>query len=113
MYPQIMANDNTPNVEMNYTITETRDRILSLEAKHLVLQNKYKKLKSRVKDYEKLSPNYRGIGLNIIEATEQLSSTNSNYKKSNYQHVMKRFTEATEQVSSTISNYENIEYQRI
>jgi len=77
-----MANDdNTPDVEMNYTITETKDRILSLEAKHLVLQNTYKNLKSRVKDYGKLSPNYHGIGLNITEATEQLSSNISNYKK--------------------------------
>jgi len=43
MYPQKMANNNnTPDVEMNYTITETEDRILSIEAKHLVLQNKYK-----------------------------------------------------------------------
>ena len=48
-----MANDNTPDVEMNYTITETEDRILSLDAKHLVLQNKYKKLKSKVISQDK------------------------------------------------------------
>jgi len=37
-------------VEINFTITETEERILSLEAKNLILQTKYKKLKARVID---------------------------------------------------------------